>query len=619
MSTEAKEDDILDIDSSKEEIVVADDDDDDEDDNEDEKPKRAKKRPLRQSTIDETLFGRAACPVAKKPTKSLSITVKKTVVSKEDMNRLVAEKRSQGYGPVVAEATSCSNDEVRKMHQTLVAVNANRQSASVSSDKDAVEEVEVVAIEATAKEQLSHAGGSGKRAKDDESDSPDSIDMEMGADAASLLRTPQCSAQLPDLKAAEGHVVLVLVSSIDKAAPPQTFPSTTVDTTYGWLTGRNVRMPCSSENKYPSSNGTEIVDRWPMIQAALVGADSWQSSQDIEKAIISFNLRYKKSWSFDLLHRFFNNHLEKSLAERYMKTVVPAIARLALRLPELITQPLPLLRQGKSASITMSQEQAACLLANAFFCTFPSRNSSASILPSINFNTLYHGRRSNRSLQKLRCILHYFDRVLHSMPQGLLTFYRRCRDVFPDWAGSQKLLPRLHIDAGGMIEEGGIGMLQVDFANKYIGGGVLGHGCVQEEIRFLICPELIVGCLLTEELKENECLIMKGAEQYSEYSGYADSFQWTSDHVDDVPRDAWKRRETEIVGIDAVPFNRFAIQFTAHSILRELNKAFVGFYGDGQPPEHLSAIATGNWGCGAFGGDKELKSGPLFFFVKNSS
>ena len=35
-------------------------------------------------------------------------------------------------------------------------------------------------------------------------------------------------------------------------------------------------------------------------------------------------------------------------------------------------------------------------------------------------------------------------------------------------------------------------MLQVDFANKFIGGGVLGHGAVQEEIRFLICPELLV-------------------------------------------------------------------------------------------------------------------------------
>lgn len=50
------------------------------------------------------------------------------VVSKEDKNRMAAEKKPQGYGPVVAEATSCSNDEVRKMHQTLVAVNANRYS-----------------------------------------------------------------------------------------------------------------------------------------------------------------------------------------------------------------------------------------------------------------------------------------------------------------------------------------------------------------------------------------------------------------------------------------------------------------------------------------------------------
>ena len=51
---------------------------------------------------------------------------------------------------------------------------------------------------------------------------------------------------------------------------------------------------------------------------------------------------------------------------------------------------------------------------------------------------------------------------------------------------------------------------QVDFANKYVGGGVLGEGPVQEEIRFMICPEMIVACLLTEELDNNECLIMTG-------------------------------------------------------------------------------------------------------------
>ena len=34
-------------------------------------------------------------------------------------------------------------------------------------------------------------------------------------------------------------------------------------------------------------------------------------------------------------------------------------------------------------------------------------------------------------------------------------------------------------------------MIQADFANKFLGGDVLNEGCVQEEIRFLICLELI--------------------------------------------------------------------------------------------------------------------------------
>lgn len=59
--------------------------------------------------------------------------------------------------------------------------------------------------------------------------------------------------------------------------------------------------------------------------------------------------------------------------------------------------------------------------------------------------------------------------------------------------------------------------IQVDFANSFIGGGVLGEGCVQEEIRFLICPELIVSRLFTEGLDDNECLVMTGAEQFSKY------------------------------------------------------------------------------------------------------
>ena len=36
------------------------------------------------------------------------------------------------------------------------------------------------------------------------------------------------------------------------------------------------------------------------------------------------------------------------------------------------------------------------------------------------------------------------------------------------------------------------------------------QGCVQEEIRFLICPELILSRLFCERLDSNECLIVTG-------------------------------------------------------------------------------------------------------------
>ena len=52
--------------------------------------------------------------------------------------------------------------------------------------------------------------------------------------------------------------------------------------------------------------------------------------------------------------------------------------------------------------------------------------------------------------------------------------------------------------------------VQVDFANRCVGGGVTGHGLVQEEIRFIINPELIASRLFTEALESNECLIITG-------------------------------------------------------------------------------------------------------------
>ncbi len=49
--------------------------------------------------------------------------------------------------------------------------------------------------------------------------------------------------------------------------------------------------------------------------------------------------------------------------------------------------------------------------------------------------------------------------------------------------------------------------MKVDFANEYVGGGVLGRGSVQEELLFLKHPELMASILFTEKLLDNECLV----------------------------------------------------------------------------------------------------------------
>jgi hypothetical protein len=82
-----------------------------------------------------------------------------------------------------------------------------------------------------------------------------------------------------------------------------------------------------------------------------------------------------------------------------------------------------------------------------------------------------------------------------------------------------------------------------------------------------------------------------------------------------------KRRLSAVVGIDAINYssqhissncNTTKIQYQPPHIKRELIKAIVGFY---LPINHRGLgieecdkkIATGNWGCGVFGGDPELK------------
>ncbi|CAF4331374.1 unnamed protein product, partial [Rotaria sp. Silwood2] len=272
----------------------------------------------------------------------------------------------------------------------------------------------------------------------------------------------------------------------------------------------------------------------------------------------------------------------------------------------------PLLKIATNRSVTMSQEQAAALLACAFFCLFPYRSYPSPTkeyehFQDPNFETLYRDVRQNK-LEKLKCILHYFNRVTENMPNGVITFQRVSlpKDRFPSWHELNIGLCDLSMTTGKKIEDIK-NVLQVDFANKYIGGGVLGGGCVQEEIRFTICPEMLVSLLVCEVMDKNECIFLIGCERYSSYKGYADSFEYAGDYQDNTPRDGWGRKWCHVIAMDAVYFRNPSDQYDMKLVERELLKAYTGFRPREDEADYKFGIATGNWGCGAFHGDKQLK------------
>ena len=380
----------------------------------------------------------------------------------------------------------------------------------------------------------------------------------------------------------------------------------------------------------------------------------------------------------------------ESVDPEWWSATLPFIIQLALRSADLCppdeTSPLRYLPPGERGSVRLSRVHVASVLALAFFDAIgPPVNADPKWdLPGhltcrswFGVGDVYGGDECDE--QKLACLCVYFKRMRE-------LFGREVSDdaAMARLAGapatddalviSRLVLPKDAAAASGaaaaatwlecdaplralrVVEAGGIeeaaGALQADFANEYIGGGVLCGGNVQEEIRFSVSPECLVSLLLCGRMREHEAVLLSGVRQYASYSGYGHRF--TCEGAAPWPQGGGAAPAGELVlAIDAVPYAYLAggaaSQYSERGMLRELKKLRAGLgegggYADepkeaeaeaaaeaesGPPPakktrsssRHASSsaslvppaggrrpFATGNWGCGVFGGDARLKA-----------
>jgi len=301
--------------------------------------------------------------------------------------------------------------------------------------------------------------------------------------------------------------------------------------------------------------------------------------------------------------------------EVMLRTVMPFLALLARDLPALFRDGLRCMTQRRTDQVFLTRRQCAALLAAALFGAIPSPDLQAKVqarqlaMPGFDLGFVL-----DAEVTKCLCLLCYFAQVAEAEDgflEEVVSFARRADEArsLEFWRTVDKPLTRASVMEHSGIEDSHEN-LQADFANEYLGGGVLQGGNVQEEIRFSVCPECLVGMLICEQMLFNEAIFIVGAQQFCKYRGYGGSFAFDRPYKE-VPRgaaDGRGRVGPHIVALDALVFPGTA-QYEEGYIYRELTKAFVACLGDLSEDscERRPAFATGNWGCGVFGGDPQLK------------
>ena len=148
-----------------------------------------------------------------------------------------------------------------------------------------------------------------------------------------------------------------------------------------------------------------------------------------------------------------------------------------------------------------------------------------------------------------------------------------------------------------------------NFANKYLGGGCMNEGCVQEEILLLIYPEILVARAFVKKMDNIQSISMSGIEQFSNYTGYASTLKFGGYYIDQNKFEN-NSFQSLMIAVDALPvYSTNLDQFNFSHSFREFIKFLTGLQGNSSQILNFqfNSCSTGKWGCGAFGGNVFIK------------
>ena len=293
----------------------------------------------------------------------------------------------------------------------------------------------------------------------------------------------------------------------------------------------------------------------------------------------------------------------------------PYLRQLALNITNILPNEIPLLQQMEIFNKNeLTRKQVALLFMLSFFGLIPqSMNNKLNVF---NVSAVLFAKNGTK-FEFGRCFLNYLttigkwlsqnDPILEEKIIYLRESINRYNLRFENF-NLTNLCPVNFIPQGSLIT--GNSSYCVDFANQYIGGGTLLGGCVQEEILFAINPEAIVAMLFMEKMHECDAIGIFNVIQYSSYDGYKNTFTFTGNCVINCFASQIKRRR--LIAIDASckvdpNLNSMDLNTYQQNINRDIYKAYSGFYLINSENMFEKSIATGNWGCGIFGGNPQLK------------